>query len=772
MPDGAQAWKMIKTPGSKSGRIAQACDRCRSKKIKCDGQRPNCSQCLSVGFECKISDKLTRRAFPRGYTESLEDRVRQLESETAKLTHLLELKDEQMDMMNKVRHDSTASTVSTASAPSVSSQVSNSSSSLPALEPANSFSSSSSSSSEEEEEDTLDVKIINDLNNDKTYTGSSGNTKLISSILEPKLLSKAPAAVDFINQLFKNNSSDGTVTTNTKDVKNNQLYTPPSSAKSPLLDDQISSFNSLDVGSRLVTDQLVTTYFQEWHTMYSILDQYSFLEDYQRYVNDQYEDNDSDTFAATLVLVLTMASISKPTVFETKRLEKEWKRILTSKLASRASLKTCQCLALALLYSLHVHNEDDIWYYRGLLISTVQRLGLEKCQSKFTDISYYEQELRRRVYWYSYLLDAFCSCSLGCSRLLQTQSQFCQLPKVVDDDELKNENDAQPAPSCALSVLSFSKILAKIIDLLYTQSQSTISNKVLFRLQEQLENWRRELDKDLKFEWSNNAPAATLAPVHQKSPLLLMMYHYASVLLYIPVLDGTSKSSSLSVSAMQSSKVFLQVFEYLQQRRVVSTLCFNPSRVVIKLSGIVLNSAMDYSKGGALLKEAKALLAGAQDFVYNEMRNSRPGSVTAETYQAFEHACDIILRTEKKKPSTSIKEKKKSNNNNSNNKRPITNYTTTTCANITTPPNNDPTTANIEQWLFEETNVMINDHSATNNNARPLNQLDHSHPLNHQHQHHDHNHNQDVIQPLSLNPDDYMDFWNPVDYLALCNSGI
>lgn len=93
--------KLIKC-GSSQTRIAQACDRCRSKKIRCDGIRPCCSQCSNVGFECKTSDKLSRRAFPRGYTESLEERVRVLEQETRELKELLDAKDEQLDMLSRI----------------------------------------------------------------------------------------------------------------------------------------------------------------------------------------------------------------------------------------------------------------------------------------------------------------------------------------------------------------------------------------------------------------------------------------------------------------------------------------------------------------------------------------------------------------------------------------------------------------------------------------------------------------------------------------------
>ncbi|KAK6455158.1 zinc finger transcription factor [Scheffersomyces xylosifermentans] len=65
-------------------RVSQACDRCRIKKIKCDGQYP-CLNCKKIGFECKTSDKLTRRAFPKGYTENLEKKLKELEDENQRL---------------------------------------------------------------------------------------------------------------------------------------------------------------------------------------------------------------------------------------------------------------------------------------------------------------------------------------------------------------------------------------------------------------------------------------------------------------------------------------------------------------------------------------------------------------------------------------------------------------------------------------------------------------------------------------------------------------
>ena len=114
--------KVIKVGNNTQSRIAQACDRCRSKKIRCDGVRPCCTQCANVGFECKTSDKLSRRAFPRGYTESLEERVRALESEVRDLKNLLDEKDEKIDVLSRIHSFTSPSQQKTASSVSPPSQ--------------------------------------------------------------------------------------------------------------------------------------------------------------------------------------------------------------------------------------------------------------------------------------------------------------------------------------------------------------------------------------------------------------------------------------------------------------------------------------------------------------------------------------------------------------------------------------------------------------------------------------------------------------------------
>ncbi|BAP70960.1 protein SIP4 [Kluyveromyces marxianus] len=71
--------ELLPTPLVKKKRFSQACDRCRLKKVKCDGLKPSCTNCRKIGYHCSTSDKLTRRGFPRGYTEMLESEIIKLQ---------------------------------------------------------------------------------------------------------------------------------------------------------------------------------------------------------------------------------------------------------------------------------------------------------------------------------------------------------------------------------------------------------------------------------------------------------------------------------------------------------------------------------------------------------------------------------------------------------------------------------------------------------------------------------------------------------------------
>ena len=61
-------------------RNVSACNRCRSRKNRCDQKLPKCSGCEKAGVKCVGFDPVSKRAIPRSYVYYLETRVKNLES--------------------------------------------------------------------------------------------------------------------------------------------------------------------------------------------------------------------------------------------------------------------------------------------------------------------------------------------------------------------------------------------------------------------------------------------------------------------------------------------------------------------------------------------------------------------------------------------------------------------------------------------------------------------------------------------------------------------
>ncbi|KDR68550.1 hypothetical protein GALMADRAFT_256803 [Galerina marginata CBS 339.88] len=78
--DGEGSSRLFQT--MKKRRIQRACDICRRKKIRCDGvQMPGnrCSNCIAYSFSCTYIEAAKKRGPPKGYVESLENRLERLD---------------------------------------------------------------------------------------------------------------------------------------------------------------------------------------------------------------------------------------------------------------------------------------------------------------------------------------------------------------------------------------------------------------------------------------------------------------------------------------------------------------------------------------------------------------------------------------------------------------------------------------------------------------------------------------------------------------------
>jgi hypothetical protein len=67
-----------KPPLPKRQRVARACDACRQIKLKCNGHRPSCGYCSSIGSPCLYS--ASKREVRQISLQRLEERVQDYES--------------------------------------------------------------------------------------------------------------------------------------------------------------------------------------------------------------------------------------------------------------------------------------------------------------------------------------------------------------------------------------------------------------------------------------------------------------------------------------------------------------------------------------------------------------------------------------------------------------------------------------------------------------------------------------------------------------------
>ncbi|EWC43603.1 hypothetical protein DRE_01490 [Drechslerella stenobrocha 248] len=70
-------------------RTGQACDRCKIRKIRCDGLAGGCSPCRQNNTECRTTDRISHRAVPRGYIEQLEKKCADYEAKIKDMEALL-----------------------------------------------------------------------------------------------------------------------------------------------------------------------------------------------------------------------------------------------------------------------------------------------------------------------------------------------------------------------------------------------------------------------------------------------------------------------------------------------------------------------------------------------------------------------------------------------------------------------------------------------------------------------------------------------------------
>lgn len=572
--------KVIKVGTAAQSRIAQACDRCRSKKIRCDGIRPSCTQCVNVGFECKTSDKLSRRAFPRGYTESLEERVRQLEAEVRELKDLLDEKDEKIDMLSRIHSHSPASSHPPR-------RISHSPDAI--LE---------SREESQEKDDSFKAQqaplLLDDENRDTYFVGGSSGRAFVES--------------------FKQRAQE--TGRSCSDVNPNAFFGTGSKPCSPA-----KRMGAFKAPPRLVSDQMINIFFQEWAPLFPVLHRPTFLSLYEQYVASPETLTDKKSIAK-LNLVFGIAALSSDPRDgqDVESFEAQWQTAMEGFLMDN-DVATLQCLVLAQIYCLLKADYSRLLKYKGLAIGLSQRLGLHQSQKRFA-LGALTSETRKKVFWTLYTVDCLSAAHLGLPKLIREDDVHCEYPVDADDEYVTEKGFLPTLPgestklSSALALFRVSRILSKVLTELYPASSShDISFRTMASLADDLDDWQNNLAPHLKLTFQQDKPSTNVTS--SRSPILSLAYHHIRSLIYRPAIVANlgDRGSSAMVAVGDSSKHIVQIIELLDERKLSLSFCLNRNEILIQAGFGLLFQTLGLDRDGKLIKDCSRLTCVVMDML-------------------------------------------------------------------------------------------------------------------------------------------------------------
>ncbi|KFG85393.1 hypothetical protein MANI_026129 [Metarhizium anisopliae] len=455
----------------KRKRVAKACQRCRSMKSKCDGQRPACSRCRGYGYTCIYRLQRPRlRAgtsdrFSPGVSEGLPDLHDAIHQQERLLDHVISL--------------------------------------LP--------------SGPEQEAVLLKSSRIKSQLDDVI---SSTRTEVAPRAVASDACGKSPSSHADRSPGYLGEVSDIRFVNLVKQF----LQTQDGSTRTQ------EDFESYDQGESLVSpdkaacktillpvleeaQQYITAYFTTIHIAYPFIPESRFMQDYKTLRDQDSPQTQNDTICAIGAYYRTLPGKDETddglhekyflcalTLAPTTNLERS---------LAQVSLLLARCF-----YLLVVCRTESCWTILGQAVRVAQSIGLhvENDDIDHTKLNHsLEIEERRRVWYSIYVLDRLLSLQLGRPPAIHDDDFNVPLPTRASDAEIDWTGDVveektDNTPSSGdyfLAVIAFSGIVGRVLRGLYCPRRSHFASGDLLNtkdLDRQLLQWKLALPRVLRFD--------------------------------------------------------------------------------------------------------------------------------------------------------------------------------------------------------------------------------------------------------------------------------
>ena len=500
----------------KRRRIAKACDACRRKKIKCDGQQPKCSHCQNYKTDCVFTHVEKKRNPPKSakYIEGLENRLGRMEN-LLKMTGLLDASD---------LKGADLKTLEARLAQQGSPQLSNRSQRSPSypqsrsksahgspnhtdqMQSPDSGSSSSPRNAAEPREgvileldqkkvDDQDVEALSDMMC-SLVTNTCGDTKFFGSSSGFSIIS--PKGIQWVNKKTGDESFQKMISYAAKHNTDWALWRPD------VFSDVFKKRGPTLLPPKKEAESLIREFFESFNLVFPLFHEPTFwwLLD-KEYSANAYE---GSGWYASLNVALAISY----RIRVVKNLspgdddEKAWAHfrnclaVHTELTLRNTDLLSVQALLGMSLFMQGTPNPQPGFSLLGAAIRSMHTIGLHKRTEGF-GLTKMESEQRRRVFWIAYLIDKEMSLRSGRPPMQDDSDWNVELPGEEPEDSVGvvTTDDGEKV-NLFRKLCEFGLISGKVYHRLYSvQGQRQSDGELLDTI--------GELDRELQ-EWKDSIP--------------------------------------------------------------------------------------------------------------------------------------------------------------------------------------------------------------------------------------------------------------------------
>ncbi|THV05382.1 hypothetical protein K435DRAFT_961147 [Dendrothele bispora CBS 962.96] len=559
-------------------RVWRACEVCRKRKVKCNGQEP-CAYCLSSGKICSFKDINDNAAVARQQSNTVDIRLAKIEETLRTMQPMAQafaawLRANPQYQSSALPFEPPDSAQSSAPSPEPSGSQSVSPSQYRASAAIKTLS-HSGFSHQAEGSLNLTQEIVQAPPSDAPEGWSERSSYLTKDSYGSLRYTGGASSYMLVDALTSVQDSQPTTDTSPGSTRSNQTE-----IRLPFFNPNkhFKTHHALPRPEDIVypppeqADELVATYFSRIHHTFPVLHQQSFVERYMKVMEEKSLGKASQDHAFLCLLFAVFAcGACLSTLDKPKSREKSpegqtdfggWefyeRALLFLWLGMGSSkLEHVQCLAILAICNATWNTLAQSWINAGGAVRRAQDLGLHRSGRRLP-LTPFDREIRRRVWWCVYGLDRVLSMTLG--RPSGTHDDDCDIdmPAELDDAQLTALRDGNAVAPQEKSFMTGFVALLGIYVIAGRIMRFVQSKHIDDPRSEAARKTRAALDADLA-HWINNLPPYIRFSANDTSnPKLLSLcliaffvYYSAIINLHRPFIPDQSYTPSDLTSLIQ-----------------------------------------------------------------------------------------------------------------------------------------------------------------------------------------------------------------------------